>query len=156
MKKSNFMSMIMLVAIMTPLLISCGGSDEVDDVKNETSQASAEYLCSTLLWVYAPEKGINNGEFYYNYSFYNIAGADGCTITAGSESNDSELSGYYDVTYSFPSVHLKERNSIGYNNKGRSVTLTVYKYTEKGSNSKYLLINGKRYISSIGDGIYQK
>lgn len=50
MKKSNFMSMIMLLAIMTPLLISCGGSDEVDDVKNETSQASAEYLCSTLLW----------------------------------------------------------------------------------------------------------
>lgn len=144
---------IFFFLLAMPLMAACGGDDDEKSADEETSQANLEYLCSKTLWAYAPDEGIKKGESYYNYSFYRIAGVDGCTILSGGGSD--ELSGYYDLTYNPPTVTLKERNSIGYVNKGRSVNLVVYKLTKKGSNQSFLMINGKKYIGGVGGGIYQ-
>ena len=51
---------LLLMLVITPLLASCGGSnDSIEDNEDVTSPATIEYLCSATLWVCAPDTGIN-------------------------------------------------------------------------------------------------
>ena len=152
--KRNFFHPMLFLLVTMPLFVACGKDSDNDAPSDETSLATLEYLCSRLIWTYAPDEGVKKGESYNCYSFYSFAGENGCTISNVGDSG--ELSGYYDLSYTPPTVTLKEKNTIGKENKGRSVTLTVYKLTKKGYSQSYLLINGKTYIGTAGDGIYQE
>ena len=148
----NLFATIMIV-MMSLGFVSCNSNDYsgVDNVDyGVQSPATTEYLCSALLWFYAPDKGIGKEESYENFCFYRINTLTGCTISGVGECK----SGKYKFTFIPPHVYLKEIDDLG-NEKinGKTRTLTVYKLTKKNYNQKFLLIDGKQYIGGVSGGI---
>lgn len=140
------------------MIVACGSSDDEGGAKDETSTATIDYLCSTLMWIYLPDSGIKNGEEYESFFFGKIGENLICTITKYKEGSKESTIKRYNFTYSSPTVSLIEREEITGKDVpgGETRTLTVYKLTrpqyEKYS-EKWLQINGKPYSSSIGGGI---
>ena len=132
----------LLILLLVPFLFSCG-KDERTETKNENkSVPTVEYLCSTIMWAYAPEGGIKQGEEYTNFCFQRIDGVQYCT--AGK---------YWLFTLEGSTLTLKEKSyNGGIVEGGETKVLSVYKLIGDDG-KKYLLINDRRYIATIGDGI---
>ena len=157
MNKENYLRLLMIMLLSLPMMVACS-SDDKDEPQDETSTASIEYLCSTLMWVYAPDSGIKSGEEYESFFFGKIGNDLICTITKSVGGSKETSLKRYNFTYTPPTISLKERQDItGIDVPGGETrTLTVYKLTRpKYANltQDWLLINGKQYASSIGGGI---
>ena len=130
--------------MLLPLLLcSCGKDDDTKTNDEITSEPTVEYLCSALIWAYAPEGGIKSDEKYSNFAFQRINNILYCTA-AGK---------YWVFTLAGSTLTLKETSYWGdVVEGGETKILSVYKLT-KNDNRKYLLINGKRYVAAAGSGI---
>jgi hypothetical protein len=133
----------LLILILVPFLFSCGKDDGTETKNENKSVPTVEYLCSTIMWAYAPEGGIKQGEEYTNFGFQRIDGIQYCT--AGK---------YWIFTLEGSTLTLRERDHYLNNivEGGETKVLSVYKLIGDDG-KKYLLINDKRYIATIGDGI---
>lgn len=160
MKYYKALSVLMVILLAHLFITGCNSSnDDVSEIRDETSPATIDYLCSTLLWVYVPDNGIKKGE-YESFFFGKIGDDMFCTITKDNgESNVSSLK-RYNCIYTPPTISLKEREEITGKDVpgGESRTITVYKLTRKGysdwrSSSMWLQINGKPYLSTLEGGI---
>lgn len=125
------------------LFVSCGGDDSTETSNETTSAPTIEYLCSTTLWFYAPKEGIKQNEDYSNFSFQRISNVLYCTA----------YEKYWLFSLSGSTLTLRERE---YNGNvlegGETKILSVYKLVSN-DNNKYLLINGKRYVATVGGGV---
>lgn len=151
-KIKNFKLVSVIFSLLSiGCLVSCGGSDNKESEEDQTSEATIEYLCSTTFWYYLPDTGIKKGESTESYAFYRIGELQGCTWQDGSESK------YYKFTLQAPVVTLKEMDMFNEEIEGGDQrTLTVYKLTRpkyKNHSEKWLQINGKPYVSTIGGGV---
>ncbi len=154
----KFLSILLLLVLGQSIIVACGSNDDEKNVQDETSPATIDYLCSTLMWVYAPDSGIKKGEEYETFFFGRIGDELICTITKCIGGSDDTSLKRFNFTYSPPTLTLKEKEDItgkiAY--EGETRTLTVYKLTRlkyTNSSADWLQINGKTYMKSIGGGV---
>lgn len=161
MKHFRLLGIVMFILLGQPILVSCGSNNDDEEVQDETSPATIDYLCSTLLWVYVPDRGLKDGEVYESFFFGKIGDNLMCTIIKYKEGSDESSRKMFNFTYSAPTLYLREREDITGNDVpgGETRTLTVYKLTRPryaNYSANWLQIDGKPYSSSIGGGINLK
>ena len=146
MMKKQLLFFIFAFIVSSSMLISCSGNDELKPI-NIQSDASVEYLCSSLYWVYFPDEGVHQGTIEEQFSFISIAGINECTIEKFKTTNNPKEPEIlekekYNFTFNSPIVTLTDKN-------GEVIRkLTVYKLTRENINgltNKWLLIDGKIY-----------
>jgi hypothetical protein len=141
MKSKKFFVKFSFILMVMTFLYSCGGSNDSneDEFGDVTSAATVEYLCSTNLWTYSPDNGINKNEPYQNYSFYRIGEINGCTIMGV---NGAE-GGKFSFSFNAPNLILKEVDMFSKEIPGgKTFTLNIYKLPRKKySNQRFLTID---------------
>ena len=151
----------MFMLLGQQIIMSCGSKNDEETVQDETSPATIDYLCSTLMWIYVPDNGIKNGEEYESFFFGKIGDDLICTITKYKGGTKESSIKRFNFTYSSPTLSLREREDITGNDVlgGETRTLIVYKLTRPqyaNYSANWLQIDGKPYSSSIGGGINLK